>query len=675
MRKGMVAVVESLESRRLLAAVQPTAVEQYVVELINRARANPLAEAQRFNVALNEGLAPGTITSTPKQPLAPNPYITDAARKHSQWMILTDMFAHDQPAPGGGDPITPGDRMLSAGYEFIAPFGWGENIAWSGTTGAPPEPSTTVPQLHQDLFVDEGIVGRGHRINILDDDWREVGVGVVSGGFTVTGPTSQVTYNAVMLTTDFGYSGNNVFLTGVAYTDHIIDDDFYSVGEGLGGITVTATRAGDGAVFTTQTWESGGYALALPPGTYQVRATGSGLGGTVIYSNVVINDQNVKRDFRPELATDDKPPTARLTSNNITTGGGPTHIFAVTFDDNTAIDVSTLDSNDILVTGPGGFSQTAEFISVNAATDGRPRTAVYRIAAPGGHWDLDDNGIYSVIVRPNQVSDTNNNFMPSAQIGTFQVQVPYSTRVMKPGGDYNKDGNIDILWRDYATGRNEIWLMNGSTRLSTVSLIDTPNLAWELVGGGDFNGDGHDDILWRNSITGTLAIWEMKGVTIGLFNSSFATVRYLDWRVVGTGHFNNDNHTDIVWYNPKTMGTLVWLMNGRGGATSVVLPTVRHADWMLAGVGDMNGDGKSDLVWRNNRTGANLIWRMNGTAILGTANLAPVANLNWFLSGVGDTNSDGTADLLWRNLATGANLLWTMNGTTTIGMGNLPDPF
>src|SRR5690606_20084008 len=70
---------------------------------------------------------------------------------------------------------------------------------------APPEPSTTVPQLHQDLFVDEGIVGRGHRINILDDDWREVGVGVVSGGFTVTGPTSQVTYNAVMLTTDFRF--------------------------------------------------------------------------------------------------------------------------------------------------------------------------------------------------------------------------------------------------------------------------------------------------------------------------------------------------------------------------------------------------------------------------------------------------------------------------------------
>jgi uncharacterized protein YkwD len=672
MQQRMEAVVEGLESRRLLAAVQPSAVEQYVIELINRARANPQAEANRFGVALNEGLAPGTITTTPKQPVAPNPYITDAARKHSQWMILTDTFAHNQPGSAPDDPITPGDRMLTAGYEFIAPFGWGENIAWSGTTGNPPEPSTTVPQLHQDLFVDEGIVGRGHRINILADDWKEIGAGVVSGGFTVTGQQSQVTYNAVMLTTDFGYSGQNTYLTGVAYTDQIIDDNFYSVGEGLGNITVTATRNSDGAIFTTKTAPAGGYALALPAGTYQVRATGTGLGGTVIYGNVTISNQNVKRDFRPELAADDVPPTATVSAAAVSTGGAATHAFTVTFDDNTAIDVSTLDSLDILVTGPGGYSQTANLISVNNNTDGRPRTAVYRVNAPGGRWDLDDNGTYAIVVRPNQVSDTNNNFMASAQIGTFQVQVPYSSQVMKPGGDYNADGKTDILWRDYSTGQNELWLMDGQNRLATVSLPDTANLAWQIVGGGDFNADGKDDILFRNTSTGTLAIWAMNGVTVGVFNSNFATVKNKDWEVVGTGRFNGDNHTDIIWHNSKTKGTLVWLMNGSGGATSVVLPTVRNIDWTLAGVGDMNNDDWSDLVWRNTRTGANLTWRMKGTAILGTANLPTVAGTQWLLSGVADTDDNGTADLLWRNLNTGANLLWRMNGTTPIEMAGLP---
>src|SRR4051812_41214133 len=78
---------ESLETRQMLSAANPTDVEQYVIELINRARANPAAEAKRLGIDLNEGLASGTISSAPRQPVAVNPYLTDAARDHSQWMI------------------------------------------------------------------------------------------------------------------------------------------------------------------------------------------------------------------------------------------------------------------------------------------------------------------------------------------------------------------------------------------------------------------------------------------------------------------------------------------------------------------------------------------------------------------------------------------------------------
>lgn len=54
-----------------------TAHEQYMIELINRARADPLAEAQKYGIGLNDFLAPGTITSAPKQPLAVSPYLLD----------------------------------------------------------------------------------------------------------------------------------------------------------------------------------------------------------------------------------------------------------------------------------------------------------------------------------------------------------------------------------------------------------------------------------------------------------------------------------------------------------------------------------------------------------------------------------------------------------------------
>src|SRR5688500_18814084 len=88
-------VMFPLEARRMFAVVYPTNNEQYLVELINRARANPTAEATRLGIALNEGVSAGeTISTTAKQPLAINPNITDAARKHSQWMIDTDSFSH-----------------------------------------------------------------------------------------------------------------------------------------------------------------------------------------------------------------------------------------------------------------------------------------------------------------------------------------------------------------------------------------------------------------------------------------------------------------------------------------------------------------------------------------------------------------------------------------------------
>src|SRR6185436_5686566 len=46
----------------------PTAAEQYQLELINRARANPVAEATAFGIGLNEGLLTIIISSDPKPP-------------------------------------------------------------------------------------------------------------------------------------------------------------------------------------------------------------------------------------------------------------------------------------------------------------------------------------------------------------------------------------------------------------------------------------------------------------------------------------------------------------------------------------------------------------------------------------------------------------------------------
>jgi hypothetical protein len=76
------------------------------------------------------------------------------------------------------------------------------------------------------------------------------------------------------------------------------------------------------------------------------------------------------------------------------------------------------------------------------------------------------------------------------------------TKLSPKLSDYNGDGKKDILWRNYQTGNNSMWLMNGTTVLAAA---DEPGLSAstsEIAGFGDFNNDGKSDLLWRDYQTG-----------------------------------------------------------------------------------------------------------------------------------------------------------------------------
>jgi hypothetical protein len=52
--------------------------------------------------------------------------------------------------------------------------------------------------------------------------------------------------------------------------------------------------------------------------------------------------------------------------------------------------------------------------------------------------------------------------------------------------------------------------MNGGTVSSSADLGAIPT-SWSIAGTGDFNGNGTTDILWRNNSTGDVQIWFMSG--------------------------------------------------------------------------------------------------------------------------------------------------------------------
>lgn len=220
-----------------------SAGEQYLLELINRARLDPAAEAQRYGLGLNAGLAPGTIDADAKQVLAPNDKLEAAATRHSTWMLQTNSFSHT--GAGGTDA---GERMETAGYRFTGSWSWRENLAWVGTTGTI-DMQAAIRQHHEGLYRSES-----HRVNTFAESIREIGIGQVAGTFDTQGNS----YRSSMLTEKFAAAGDDVFVTGVAYRD-ADRDDFYSVGEGQGGVWIRGGGSSDSAA------AAGGYAIAVNP--------------------------------------------------------------------------------------------------------------------------------------------------------------------------------------------------------------------------------------------------------------------------------------------------------------------------------------------------------------------------------------------------------------------------
>lgn len=119
------------------------------------------------------------------------------------------------------------------------------------------------------------------------------------------------------------------------------------------------------------------------------------------------------------------PPQADLSVTDITQTGTGAKQFTVTYTDNLAVNISTLDGNDVRITGPNGYNRAAQFISVDVASNGTPRVATYAAPPPaGGVWLHGDDGVYTVWLQTNQVADTEGAWASPGQLGQFTVSVP-----------------------------------------------------------------------------------------------------------------------------------------------------------------------------------------------------------------------------------------------------------
>ncbi|AGY60627.1 choice-of-anchor tandem repeat GloVer-containing protein [Gloeobacter kilaueensis] len=246
-------------------------------------------------------------------------------------------------------------------------------------------------------------------------------------------------------------------------------------------------------------------------------------------------------------------------------------------------------------------------------------------------------------------------------------------------GDFTGDGKSDILWRYQGTGSkqgyNQVWQMNGTSYVTSISLNTVSDLNWQIGGTEDFTGDGKTDIVWRYQGTGSKQglnqVWQMNDTSY-VSAISLPTLSDLNWQIGGTGDFTGDGKPDILWRNYVTGQNMVWQMNGTSYVTSISLNSVTDLNWRIVGTGDFTGDGKSDILWRYQGTGSkqgfNQVWQMNGTSYVTSISLKTETDLSWQIGGTGDYTGDGKPDILWRYNGGGAkqgfDQIWQMNGTS-----------
>lgn len=232
----------------------PSAEEQYIIELVNRTRMDPAGEGDRLRNSTDPDLRAAYITwnvdlamyesemagypAVP--PLAVNPKLSAGALVHA-----ADMFNQAFQGHEGSDGSSAGDRITRQGYKWAR---WSENVY---------SYSLSPLHLHAGFVVDWGRGSggmqdpRAHRDGLLEAGVREIGVSRIVGTNGEVGPE---VVDQVLATEQ----GTNPFITGVAYYD-VNGDGEYSVGEGLGGVNVTSPASGHYSV----TADAGGYALPV----------------------------------------------------------------------------------------------------------------------------------------------------------------------------------------------------------------------------------------------------------------------------------------------------------------------------------------------------------------------------------------------------------------------------
>ena len=214
----------------------------------------------------------------------------------------------------------------------------------------------------------------------------------------------------------------------------------------------SVTKSGSGTAISAT------YTLAAPGGTWT--AADNGVYSISVRSGAVADGTgNVSAaasgSFTVAVPDTGSPTTSIAPIGDVTTAGLTSTQITVTYTDNQAIRASTIDASDLSVVQDGGAGLAVSLLSRSTNSDTGSIVAIYSVAAPGGFWNADDNGTYTVTLLPGVVTDTSGNGTGLAA-ASYEVAIQSTTAVTDPqfnGGRAISTGFVAEALATDATGR------------------------------------------------------------------------------------------------------------------------------------------------------------------------------------------------------------------------------
>ena len=246
------------------------------------------------------------------------------------------------------------------------------------------------------------------------------------------------------------------------------------------------------------------------------------------------------------------------------------------------------------------------------------------------------------------------------------------------GSDWDGDGYEDLLVDDMQ-GRLWLYRANWTGGFEPRQQIGSGWQTFDEVRPvGDWNGDGNADLVARQTTTGDLCLYLGNGASGFLDGCRVMGRGWMVFReLIGVGDWTGDFRPDVVAVRRDTGALILYPGNGAGGfLASRQIGAGWQARDALTSVGDWDEDGKADFLARNTANGDLLMYAGDGAGgFLGTT----VIGRGWqgftAILGIGDFTSDHWSNVLARNRA-GELLLYRgdsgagfMGAPTVIGTG------